>query len=469
MRLRQMQGFKRMAAIAAMCAGTAVATSTVAQAQTSGMTTPTDVVDAGAAVPVTVTGPAGTYFAIGGSTTGAGLVYGGMAMPLGRDARVVASGIFDGSGQAVVNIVPPFYGTQLDRYYLVAVWSTSPSFIPPNPVGALILRNGDLLRDIVTTPGPQGPEGPQGPAGPAGADGLQGPVGPAGVQGPQGEAGPQGPAGANGADGAQGPAGPAGLQGDPGPQGPAGPAGPTGADGADGAVGPQGPAGPAGPEGPQGPAGANGADGAQGPAGPAGPAGPQGPAGANGADGAQGPAGVAGPEGPQGPAGANGADGAQGPQGPAGSEGPQGPAGVAGPEGPQGPAGAPGADGAQGPQGPAGPEGPQGPAGANGADGAQGPVGPMGLQGPAGGVSGYERVAGATSPSNGNAKTATATCPDGKVVMSGGLVIGGNTNTTVTSNHATSDTTWSVTAASVAIVGGNFTVQAFAVCVTAVP
>ncbi len=134
-----------------------------------------------------------------------------------------------------------------------------------------------------------------------------------------------------------------------------------------------------------------------------------------------------------------------------------------GPVGPQGPAGADGA------QGPAGAQGPQGPAGQNGADGAQGPAGPMGPQGPAGGVTGYQRVAGTVSASNSNTKTATATCPQGQVVVSGGHAIGGSANTTVTSSRATSDTTWSVTAAAVTYLGGNFTIQAFAVCVTAVP
>ena len=84
-------------------------------------------------------------------------------------------------------------------------------------------------------------------------------------------------------------------------------------------------------------------------------------------------------------------------------------------------------------------------------------------------MSGYERVTGAVSPSNNSAKTATATCPSGKVVISGGFVIGGNTNTTVTVNRATSDTTWTVAGASIPWFGGDFTLQAFAVCVNAVP
>ena len=60
-----------------------------AQGQTIQISVPADVVNAGASVPVTVTGPPGMPFAIGGSTTGAGLVYGGVPLALGTDAVVV--------------------------------------------------------------------------------------------------------------------------------------------------------------------------------------------------------------------------------------------------------------------------------------------------------------------------------------------------------------------------------------------
>src|SRR5688572_30038245 len=96
-----------------------------AQSQTIQIAVPGDVVNAGASVPVTVTGPPGMPFAIGGSTTGAGLTYGGVPLALGADAVVVASGVLDGTGQAVVAVTPPFRGTTLDRYYLIAVWSTN--------------------------------------------------------------------------------------------------------------------------------------------------------------------------------------------------------------------------------------------------------------------------------------------------------------------------------------------------------
>jgi len=145
-----------------------------------------------------------------------------------------------------------------------------------------------------------------------------------------------------------------------------------------------------------------------GPAGPQGLAGPQGPAG---------PEGPAGADGAVGPAGADGAQGPAGPEGPAGPAGPEGPAGasIVGPEGPAGPAGPTGADGAVGPAGSAGPAGPAG------ADGAQGPAGP---QGPAGAnsVSGAEivTVSRVQSIFNDNFDV-TATCPAGKIALSGGF------------------------------------------------
>ena len=107
--------------------------------------------------------PAGKLFAVAGSTTGAGLTYGGVSLPLGTDAVVLASGVLDGTGQAVVMVTPPFRGTMLDRYYLIGVWSTNTSFLPLTPSAGLVLRNGDLLGGVIGTPGPVGPVGPEGP------------------------------------------------------------------------------------------------------------------------------------------------------------------------------------------------------------------------------------------------------------------------------------------------------------------
>jgi hypothetical protein len=320
-----------------------------AAAQAPAATLSKTVVAPGTASAVTVAGVPGHYFAIVGSTTGAGFVYAGVPFAVGTDIRILAMGNLDGTGRALVYVVPPFLGSSLDRYYIQAVVSPVPNFVPLQAAPGNVLVNGDL-------------------AGLA-ASGLAGPAGPAGAEGPTGLMGPAGPTGATGAQGPQGPAGATGAAGAQGPAGPAGPQGPAGADGTAGAQGPQGPAGADGAVGPQGPAGA---DGAVGPQGPAGPQGLQGVAGADGAAGPQGPVGAVGPQGPvgvagpQGPAGADGAPGVQGPQGPAGVDGapgavgPQGPAGAGGAVGPQGPAGPAGADGAAGPMGLTGPQGPQG-------------------------------------------------------------------------------------------------------------
>jgi hypothetical protein len=236
-----------------------------------------------------------------------------------------------------------------------------------------------------------------------------------------------------------------------------------------------------GPMGPQGPKGDSGeASGIPGPVGPEGPAGPEGPKGNKGDDGAQGPAGPAGPVGPVGPAGPiglTGADGAQGPAGPAGPIGPIGADGAQGPAGPAGPIGLTGADGAAGPAGPVGPAGPAGPAGVQGP---AGPAGPAGVQGPAGtdgddGVSGWERVVGAVSVTNAaSPKTAVANCPAGKNVIGGGYTLtaaNGAAKLSVTSNWPSDSDSWSVTAsedtALLKAAAGDWSVQAYAICITA--
>jgi hypothetical protein len=203
-----------------------------------------------------------------------------------------------------------------------------------------------------------------------------------------------------------------------------------------------------------------------------GPMGPQGPKGDSGeASGIPGPVGPEGPAGPEGPKGNKGDDGAQGPAGPAGPVGPVGPAG---------PIGLTGADGAQGPAGPAGPIGLTGADGAAGPAGPVGPAGPAGVQGPAGtdgddGVSGWERVVGAVSVTNAaSPKTAVANCPAGKNVIGGGYTLtaaNGAAKLSVTSNWPSDSDSWSVTAsedtALLKAAAGDWSVQAYAICITA--
>lgn len=219
----------RIALGAGLLAGSAAGSS----AQTIQISTPEDIVSPGVAVPLTVVGPPRHFFAIAGSSTGAGYVYGGVALPVGPDVVVFHIGLLDDSGQAVVSVVPPFVGTQLDRYYLMAAWSTNGAFIPLVSSSHLIVRNGDLLRSVAGPPGPPGPVGPMGPTGPAG---LTGPPGPQGVAGPTGLTGPTGPMGQMGPPGPTGPIGPQGLQGIQGAVGPTGPPGMSGYEIVDGPI-----------------------------------------------------------------------------------------------------------------------------------------------------------------------------------------------------------------------------------------
>ena len=249
---------------------------------------------------VTVTGTPGHYFALVGSTTGAGFSYAGVQFAVGPDVVILAMGNLDGSGRAVVNVVPPFVGSSLDRYYIQAVTSTVAELRAAAGRARQRARErrprwtGGVGRRRTGGPGgpgrgrrvppvrrPTGPAGAararrarQGPAGAAGAAGVAGPAGPVGPQGPAGNdgaagaAGPQGPAGADGAAGAAGPQGPAGNDGAAGAAGPQGPAGNDGAAGAAGPQGPQGPAGNGGAAGASGSAGNAGNDGAAGCGGP---------------------------------------------------------------------------------------------------------------------------------------------------------------------------------------------------------
>lgn len=313
------------------------------------LTVDRDVVTPGTAVVATIVGGPGEYYALIGSGVGAGATHAGISLAVGTNFALLAQGVLDGNGRAVVNVVPAFLLTTLDRYYIQGATSPSPDFASLQVTQGRVLRNGDLVGALPGAIGPPGPQGPQGPPGPGGS-------GPPGPQGPQGVMGPAGV-------GPPGPAGPQGLTGAPGPTGETGSRGPVGLTGPAGAQGPPGPQGPTGPNGPAGPTGAPGATGATGPPGSNGPTGPAGPAG---------------PTGPNGPAGPQGPTGLQGPIGPPGLTGPAGPLGPEGPIGPQGP------QGLTGLQGPQGVEGPIGPLGPPGATGGQGPQGIQGLAGPAG-------------------------------------------------------------------------------------
>ena len=145
-----------------------------------------------------------------------------------------------------------------------------------------------------------------------------------------------------------------------------------------------------------------------------------------------------------GPRGEPGLTGPIGAEGPPGQIGPEGPAGPIGPEGATGVAGPPGSAGATGLQGPPGVAGP------TGADGLTGPIGPPGVL-----EHQVVRLNASTTMSPLAQFVQTATCPNGKRILSGGYgrnrlasnvmvlaVFSGPTPNT--SNTSTSNTSWTV-------------------------
>lgn len=119
-----------------------------AAAQTPTLTTPSAIAAPGVALAVTITGIPGRFFALVGSTTGAGFTYAGVALKVGADVTILASGTLGVSGAVTLGVTPPFSGSVLDRYYLQAVTSALPSFVPLEPSAGLVLRNADLVGGI---------------------------------------------------------------------------------------------------------------------------------------------------------------------------------------------------------------------------------------------------------------------------------------------------------------------------------
>lgn len=121
-------------------------------AVTAGLATAQPVISAsstvagpGETITVTITGTAGHNFALVGSTVGSGMSYGGVALAVGTDVSIIATGVIGGSGSVALGVTPPFQGSTLDRYYLQAVTSTSASFVPTAASSSLVIRNRDLV------------------------------------------------------------------------------------------------------------------------------------------------------------------------------------------------------------------------------------------------------------------------------------------------------------------------------------
>lgn len=115
-----------------------------AVAHAQNISVPTYIVDPGGILNVTVTGPAGHNFALIGSSANSGFSYAGTSLAVGTDVVILALGVLDAAGQAVVPVRPPFPGR--DRYYLQGATSTAGNFIPFTAGNSVTLINAEVAR-----------------------------------------------------------------------------------------------------------------------------------------------------------------------------------------------------------------------------------------------------------------------------------------------------------------------------------
>jgi hypothetical protein len=98
-------------------------------------------------------------------------------------------------------------------------------------------------------------------------------------------------------------------------------------------------------------------------------------------------------------------------------------------------------------------------------------TGPRGPQGPTGapGVSGWEKTAAVSVNNSDYQKLAMAECSPGKKVIGGGGLTTLSTTHVISSWPSTFGTGWAVSAVEASPTSENWTVTAFAICVTALP
>ncbi|MEP7118080.1 MAG: hypothetical protein ABI880_10885 [Acidobacteriota bacterium] len=116
---------------------------TLAEAQPT-LSLPSIVVNPGASVAVTVNGVAGENFAVIASTTNSGFSYSGVALAVGTDVTILATGVLGAGGTAVVSVTPPF--PAYDRFYIQGATSPSPAFAPLNATPGVVLLNSQEAR-----------------------------------------------------------------------------------------------------------------------------------------------------------------------------------------------------------------------------------------------------------------------------------------------------------------------------------
>lgn len=113
------------------------------------------------------------------------------------------------------------------------------------------------------------------------------------------------------------------------------------------------------------------------------------------------------------------------------------------------------------------PAGPRGPAGSPGPTGPPGPVGPQGPPGP--GLSGYQVVTNTTATDSSTPKSVTATCPSGKVAISGGARLNTGAPVAVQADYPGSSTAWVAVAREMSATGSSWALSAYAVCINQPP
>src|SRR5690606_37914040 len=104
-----------------------------------------DAVAPGKSVTVSVTGTPGLFYALVGSSVNSGFWWSGVPLTVGLDVIILSTGKLDAAGEAEVSIVPPFVGTIFDRYYVQAIVSPSPAFVPFQASNGDVVRNADLI------------------------------------------------------------------------------------------------------------------------------------------------------------------------------------------------------------------------------------------------------------------------------------------------------------------------------------
>jgi trimeric autotransporter adhesin len=134
--------------VCALCACLFVVSSAQAQPQLSVSATE---VPGGGSVTVTVNATPGLYLGIIGSSRDGGVTYGGVSLNIGADLTVLFLGFVPASGVVSFPFAPPL-ANGLDVYYLLAVTSASPDFVPPSPSATIALRQRGFYSFAPTFP-----------------------------------------------------------------------------------------------------------------------------------------------------------------------------------------------------------------------------------------------------------------------------------------------------------------------------